>query len=245
MFPSAALFTLLAAAAPAAALALAAPGPDVVPTSAGDLKIHPVGHGSLWLEFGGRVIHVDPYGAAGDYRALPKADLILVTHGHGDHLDARALAAVSKPGTVVAASRACEGRLKDAVILANGEEKLLLGLPVRAVPAYNVAHKRPDGSPFHPRGEGNGYVIAFGDIKVYIAGDTEFIPEMRDLGPIDVAFLPVMLPFTMSVEMAVEAARTVKPKILYPYHTEEKYLSPLLGRLEKEPGLEVRSFQAR
>ncbi len=240
-----ALLFLLAAAAPIAALAVAKAPQDVVPTAAGELVIHPVGHGSLWFEFGGRIIHVDPYGAVGNYRTLPKADLVLVTHGHGDHLDPQALAAVQKPEAIVVASRVCAGRLPDAVILANGDAKTVLGLPIQAVPAYNIAHKRPDGTPFHPRGEGNGYLLTFGDKRAYVAGDTEFVPEMKTLGPVEVAFLPVMLPFTMSVEMAEEAVRAVKPKILYPYHTEEKYLRPLLERLKNEPGLEVRRFGPR
>jgi L-ascorbate metabolism protein UlaG (beta-lactamase superfamily) len=245
MSPFAWSLCLLLAAVPLVAAAQAKPCPDVVTTSAGDLKIRPVGHGSLWFEFGARVIHVDPYGAAGDYPALPKADLILVTHGHGDHLDPQALAAVKKPGTVVIASRACAGRVPGAVIMANGEAKTVLGLPIEAVPAYNVAHKRPDGTPFHPQGEGNGYVITFGDKRVYVAGDTEFIPEMKALGPVEVAFLPVMLPYTMSVDMAVEAVKTIRPKIFYPYHTGETNLPPLLDRLKKESGLEVRLREFR
>lgn len=241
----AALLFLLAAAAPIAALAVAKAPRDVVPTAAGDLVIHPVGHGSLWFEFGGRIIHVDPYGAVGNYRAFPKADLILVTHAHGDHLDPAALAAVKKPETIIVASRVCAGRLPDAVILANGDAKTVLGFPILAVPAYNIVHKRPDGASYHPRGEGNGYIITFGDKRVYVAGDTELIPEMKTLGPIDVAFLPVMLPFTMDAGMAEEAVRTIKPKVFYPYHTEEKYVRPLLDGLKNEPGLEVRRFGAR
>ena len=245
MSPTGSFSALVLAAVPLVAAALAKSVPDIVPTAAGDLSIRPVGHGSLWFEFGGLVIQVDPYGSAGDYRALPKADLILVTHGHSDHLDLQALAAVKKPGTIVVASRACAGRVPGAVILGNGEAKTVLGLPIEAVPAYNVAHKRPDGAPFHPKGEGNGYVIAFGDKRVYVAGDTEFIPEMRALGPIDVAFLPVMLPYTMSVDMAVEAVRVIRPKILYPYHTGDKELASLLERLKKEPNLELRAFDPR
>ncbi len=245
MSPTGSFSALLLAAVPLLAAAQAKSVPDSLPASGGDLKIRPVGHGSLWFEYGGRVIHVDPYGEAGDYRALPKADLILITHGHSDHLDPEALSAVKKPGTIVVASRACAGRLPGAIIMANGETKTVLDLPIEAVPAYNIAHKRPDGTPFHPRGDGNGYVITFGDKRVYVAGDTEFIPEMKALGPVDVAFLPVMLPFTMSVDMAVEAVRAIRPKIFYPYHTSGKELAALLDRLKKEPGLELRRFEAR
>ena len=218
---------------------------DVIPTSKGDLEITFLGHGSLLMTFGGKTIHVDPYGEVADYGSLPKADLVLVTHEHFDHLDPKAFQAILKPDTTVIASKACAGKLPPALIMANGDTRTILGLPVEAVPAYNIAHKRPDGTPFHPKGSGNGYIVAFGDKRVYIAGDTENTPEMKALKTIDVAFLPMNLPYTMSPEMAADAARAFRPKILYPYHFGETDTSKLVKLLEGEEEIEVRIRRMR
>ena len=213
---------------------------DVIKTSAGNVEITFIGHGSLIFTFDGKVIHVDPFSRLADYASLPKADLILVTHGHGDHLDVGALTAVRTPQTVVAVSPACEGKVEGAVVMRNGEEKTLAGLVITAVPAYNLVHKRPDGNPFHPKGEGNGYVLAFGDTRIYVAGDTENVPEMEALRGIAVAFLPMNLPYTMTPEMVAEAARAFKPKILYPYHYGDTDPAKLVALLKDEKGIEVR-----
>ena len=114
------------------------------------------------------------------------------------------------------------------------------GLPIHAVPAYNLLHKRENGQPFHPKGVGNGYVLEFGDLRVYVAGDTEDVPDMSDLGAIDVAFLPANLPYTMSIDMVVEAARKVRPPIVYPYHFGKTDTAALKRRLESEVGCEAR-----
>jgi L-ascorbate metabolism protein UlaG (beta-lactamase superfamily) len=213
---------------------------DVFPTPGGELKIFFVGHGSLFLTFGGKVIHIDPVGAEGDYARLPKADLILVTHEHYDHLDPEALKTLRKDGTQIVVSPSCAGKLKDAVIMKNGERRTFLGFEVEAVPAYNIVHKRPDGNLFHPKGEGNGYVINVAGKRIYVAGDTEAIPEMKDLKNIDIAFLPMNLPYTMSPEMTAEAARTIRPAVLYPYHFGDTDTGRLLKLLKGEPGIEVR-----
>lgn len=213
---------------------------DAIPTSQGDLKITFLGHGSLMMTFGGKVIHVDPFGQVADYGQLPKADLVLVTHDHYDHLDPKALQAILKPGTVVVAARSCAGKIKDAVIIGNGESTTALGLSIEAVPAYNIVHRRPDGAPFHPKGAGNGYLIAFADKRVYIAGDTENTPEMKALKNIDVAFLPMNLPYTMTPEMVADAAKAFRPRILYPYHYGDTDTSKLVKLLEGERGTEVR-----
>lgn len=213
---------------------------DVIPTSEGDLEITFLGHGTLMMVFGGKTIHVDPYGEVADYGSLPKADLVLVTHEHFDHLDPKAFQAILEPDTTVIASKACAGILPKALIMANGETRTVLGLSVEAVPAYNIAHKRPDGNPFHPKGSGNGYIVAFGDKRVYIAGDTENTPEMKALKTIDVAFLPMNLPYTMSPEMVADAARDFRPKILYPYHVGETDTSKLVKLLQGEKEIEVR-----
>jgi L-ascorbate metabolism protein UlaG (beta-lactamase superfamily) len=231
----------LSAALTAAAIA-AGPGleKDTLPTSAGNLEVTFVGHGSLFFGFGGQVIHVDPFGKLADYATLPKADVVLVTHAHGDHLDAAALAAVRKPGTRVLVARACEGKVEGATVLANGERASVAGVTVEAVPAYNLVHKRPDGSPFHPKGEGNGYVVTFGKTRVYVAGDTENVPEMKALKGIDVAFLPMNLPYTMTPEMVADAVRGFGPRILYPYHFGDTDTARLVALLEDVKGTELR-----
>ena len=125
-------------------------------------------------------------------------------------------------------------------VLENGQQTTALGIPIEAVPAYNLVHKRPDGSPFHPKGRGNGYVLTFGDTRVYVAGDTEDIPEMAALKNIAIAFLPMNLPYTMTPEMVADAARMVRPKILYPYHTTDTDTSRLQPLLKDEKGIEIR-----
>ncbi|HEX2694931.1 MAG TPA: MBL fold metallo-hydrolase [Acidobacteriota bacterium] len=213
---------------------------DVFPTPGGELKIFFVGHASLFLTFGGKVIHVDPVGSEGDYARLPKADIILVTHEHFDHLDTEAIKDIGKAGTQVVVSPACVGKLKDAVVMKNGERRTFQGFEIEAVPAYNIAHKRPDGNPFHPQGQGNGYVLTIGGKRIYFAGDTEPVPEMAALKDIDIAFLPMNLPYTMSPEMTAEAARTIRPKFLYPYHFGDTDMGRLQKLLKGEPGIEVR-----
>lgn len=213
---------------------------DAFPTPEGELKLFFVGHGSLYLTWAGKVVHIDPVGSEGDYARLPRADLILVTHEHGDHLDPEVIRDLSREGTRIVVSPACAGKLEDAVVMKYGDRRTFQGIEVEAVPAYNLVHKRPDGRPFHPKGQGNGYVIALGGKKVYIAGDTEPIPEMAALKDIDIAFLPMNLPYTMSPEMAAAAARTIRPKVLYPYHFGNTDTGRLLKLLEGEPGIEVR-----
>ena len=193
------------------------------------------------LAFGGKIVHVDPYGEVADYASLPKADLVLVTHDHFDHLDPAAFKAILKPGTAVVGSKACAGKIPPgSIILGNGESRTVLGLPVEAVPAYNIAHKRPDGNPFHPKGAGNGYVVAFADKRIYIAGDTENTPEMKALQGIDAAFLPMNLPYTMDPEQVADAARAFRPKVLYPYHFGDTDASRLARLLQAEKDIEVR-----
>ncbi len=213
---------------------------DILKTSGGDLKMTFIGHGTLMFTFGGHVIHVDPVSSAVDYATLPRANLILVTHEHGDHLDVKAIRTLSTPSTVVLASPSCAKALPAATIISNGETRTVAGLKIEAVPAYNLVHKRPDGAPFHPKGSGNGYIITFGDKRVYVAGDTENIPEMQALTGIDVAFLPMNLPYTMTPEMVAEAAKVVRPKILYPYHYGNTDPTNLVNLLKGEKGIEVR-----
>jgi L-ascorbate metabolism protein UlaG (beta-lactamase superfamily) len=212
---------------------------DIIKMSVGDLKITFIGHGTLMFNFGGKVIHVDPYSTLADYNILPKADLILVTHEHRDHLDLKALNMVRTEKTVVVLTETCAKQLQGGTVM-NGDVKTVEGFEIEAVPAYNIVHKRDTGQPFHPRGVGNGYIITFGDKRVYVAGDTENVPEMKGLKNIDIAFLPMNLPYTMTPEMVAEAAKAFKPKILYPYHFGETDTSKVVNLLKGTPEIEVR-----
>jgi L-ascorbate metabolism protein UlaG (beta-lactamase superfamily) len=213
---------------------------DLIPTSAGDLELTFLGHGSLLLTWSGRRIYVDPYGRAADYSRLPKADLVLVTHEHSDHLDLKALSAIRTGSTELVASELAQRQIGAGIVMQNGDTRTAGGVRIEAVPAYNQIHRRENGRPFHPKGHGNGYVLTFGNTRVYIAGDTENIAEMKDLTGIDVAFLPANLPYTMSVEMVVEATRWLRPRILYPYHYGSTDTAEIERLLRGEPNCEVR-----
>lgn len=213
---------------------------DVFQTSGGELTITFIGHGTLMMEFNGKVIHIDPVAMFADYTTLPKADLILITHEHGDHLDPKVLDIIKKPDTRIVLTKTCNEKYKGTDVMENGDTKVFGDLTIEAVPAYNIEHKRPDGVPFHPTGQGNGYVIRFGDKKVYVAGDTENIPEMANLKDIDIAFLPMNLPYTMTPEMCAKAALMFRPKILYPYHFGETNTDELVKLLKGNPEIEVR-----
>lgn len=213
---------------------------DIIPTPVGDVTITFLGHGTLMLQWQGKTIHVDPWTSQADYSSLPKADLVLVTHEHRDHLDVGAIDAIRKDGTLLVTSLKASAPVKGALVLKNNESGTYLGIRVDAVPAYNRVHMRSPNQPYHPKGEGNGYVLHFGAVRVYIAGDTEVIPEMAALNGVDVAFIPVNLPYTMTIDMAVEAAKLMQPKVLYPYHTGETDLDQLQARLKDVSGVEAR-----
>jgi L-ascorbate metabolism protein UlaG (beta-lactamase superfamily) len=216
---------------------------DTFTTSAGELEITFVGHGTLMFTLGETVLHVDPVSREADYTTMPKADVILITHGHGDHLDPAAIEAVRREGTEIVLTKSCAAEVPGGTVMANGDVRTVAGLKIEAVPAYNLLHKRPSGEPFHPRGEGNGYVVGFGDTRVYIAGDTENVPEMKALRDIDIAFLPMNLPYTMTPEMVADAAKAFRPKILYPYHFGQTDPSELITLLKGEDDIEVRVRQ--
>jgi L-ascorbate metabolism protein UlaG (beta-lactamase superfamily) len=212
---------------------------DAIKTSAGNLEITFIGHATLMFTFGGKVIHIDPWTQLADYSKLPKADLILLTHEHRDHLDLKAVDILRKERTAIVCPKITAEQIKGATVMNNGDVKTVEGLTIKAVPAYNLVHKRDTGQPFHPKGDGNGYLITFGDKNVYVAGDTENIPEMKALKGIDIAFLPMNLPFTMTPEMVADAVLAFKPKVLYPYHFGETDTPKLLALL-KDSGIEVR-----
>lgn len=213
---------------------------DLIPTAAGRLEISFIGHGSLLFTFAGRTIYIDPYGKLTDYRLLPKADLILLTHEHRDHLDPQAIAAISTPQTEIVANSTCAKQLGLKHFLKNGDSIDRLGIRIEAIPAYNLQHKRDNGVPFHPRGVGNGYILTIADTRVYVAGDTENIPEMKELQQIDIAFLPMNLPYTMTPAMVADAAQAFRPKILYPYHFGDTDTERLVELLQNSKDIEVR-----
>lgn len=213
---------------------------DKFKTSKGDLVITFLGHGTLMMAFGGKTIHIDPVSNMADYAKLPKADLVLITHEHSDHLDLKAIDKIKKPDTKFVTTETVAKQLKGATVMKYGDTKTVLGLKIDAVPAYNLVHMRSPGVPFHPRGAGNGYIVTFGDKRVYIAGDTENTPEMKALKGIDIAFLPMNLPYTMTPEMVADAAKAFRPKVLYPYHYGNTDPQKLVDLLKNDKDIEVR-----
>lgn len=216
---------------------------DTIKTSAGNLEITFIGHGTLMFKFDNKIIHIDPVSREADYSQLPSADLILITHHHGDHLDTTALNIIKTEKTILALSEKCYQQIKNGIVMKNGDVEEFEGIKVEAVPAYNIVHKRDSGQPFHPSGEGNGYIITFGDKTVYVAGDTENIPEMKALKNIEIAFLPMNLPYTMTPEMVADAAKAFKPKILYPYHYGKTDPDKLVELLKSVKDIDVRIRQ--
>lgn len=210
---------------------------DEFQTKAGALKITPIQHASLMIQAGGQVVHVDP--AQGNYEGLPPADLILITDIHGDHLAPKLIERVKKSGTVIIAPEAVAKTVTEATVLRNGETKKIGPWTIEAVPMYNLKRGPAEGKFYHDKGRGNGYVLTYGGLRIYIAGDTENIPEMRALKNIDVAFVPMNLPFTMTPEEAAEAVRAFHPKVVYPYHYKGSDLKVFEKALEGS-GVEVR-----
>jgi L-ascorbate metabolism protein UlaG (beta-lactamase superfamily) len=223
-------------------LALAIPGFAAKPaeefkTKAGTLKITPIMHAALTIEAGGQEIVVDP--AMGDYSALPKADVILITDIHGDHLAPAQIAKLRKAGTTIIIPGAAQKDVPDGTVMKNGETKTIGAWTFEAVPMYNIKRGPAEGKLFHDKGRGNGYVVTYGGLRIYLSGDTENIPEMRALKNIDVAFVCMNLPYTMPPEEAAEAVRAFHPKIVYPYHYMGSDLKVFENAL-KGSGIDVR-----
>jgi L-ascorbate metabolism protein UlaG (beta-lactamase superfamily) len=212
---------------------------DRITTSAGIVDMHFIGHGSLMFKLNSFYIYFDPVRSSGSYENLPKADLILVTHEHGDHLDAGLINDLRKQETIMLCNENSATKIPWAQKMKAGDKKNVNGITIEAVPAYNIVNMRSPGQPFHPKGIGIGYVLTIGDKKFYIAGDTENTPEMKALKDIDVAFLPMNLPYTMTPEMVADAAKVFKPKILYPYHYGDTNTDELV-KLLKDTDIIVR-----
>lgn len=233
--------------APSAAATGSATGPsaaettaaDTIRTGMGDLKVTPVYHGTVMLEHGGQVIVVDPW-SKGPIDKLPKADLVLVTDIHQDHLDKAAIAKVKKDTTVILGPEAVAKELPGTKVLKNGEKTTVGAIGIEAVPMYNKVRGPEAGKVYHEKGRGNGYVLSLGDKRVYLSGDTECTDEMKALQSIDVAFVCMNLPYTMPPSEAAACIQAFKPKIVYPYHYRDSNLAELTKALEGEKSVEVR-----
>lgn len=212
---------------------------DVVQTSSGELRITPIFHASLMLEFGGKVIHVDPY-SQGDYTGVAQADLILITDVHQDHQDRALIDKLKKTGTIVVAPAAVAKTITEAQPIANGERKTVAGIEIEALPMYNLTRGPQAGTVFHEKGRGNGYILNLGGKRLYLSGDTECTPEMKALQNIDIAFISMNLPYTMTPGEAADCAKAFRPKIVYPYHFRGSDPQEFAGALTGTPGVEVR-----
>ncbi len=188
------------------------------PVEGGQVVFHPVDHASMVIETPGGVIYVDPVGGADLYAGMPQPSLILITHEHGDHFDLPTLQAL--PAVAIIANPAVHAMLSAdlqsrATAMANGDQSQAMGMTIEAVPAYNTS---ADRQKYHPQGRDNGYVLTIGGKRFYVAGDTEDTPEMRALENIEVAFLPMNLPYTMTVQQAADGVAAFRPVSVFPYH---------------------------
>ena len=204
------------------------------------VKFHALVHASIRIEYDGKEIEIDPVTKLGnktiDYSAMPKADYIFVTHEHGDHFDREAIKQLTGEKTQLITNKRCADMLGYGEIMVNGQSATLGDITVEAVPAYNTSDGRTQ---FHPKGRDNGYILTIDGLRIYIAGDTEDIPEMQNIKDIDIAFMPCNQPYTMTPEQLVKAAKTVKPKVLFPYHYGQTDVSIIPSQL-KDNGIDVR-----
>ena len=219
--------------------ALAALASDTIPAAGGNITITPINHATLQITHGARVIDVDPVAQA-NFAALAPPTMILVTDIHGDHLDPATIAKLRGAATKIVAPAAAAAKLDGAVVIANGEKKDIDGVTIEAVPMYNLQRGPAAGQVFHDKGRGNGYIVTLGGKRLYIAGDTECTPEMKALKDIDVAFLPMNLPYTMTPVEAADCVKAFKPRIVYPYHYRGQDLQQFADALKGADGVEVR-----
>ena len=203
-------------------------------------------HASIQINYNGLEIQVDPVGKGmkpeTDYSQFPKADIILVTHEHHDHFDSDAIAQLTKVSTKIYLNPAVHKMFGSGKALKNGDKvKIANDITIEAVPAYNTT---PGREKFHPKGRDNGYILTLDGMRIYIAGDTEDIPEMANIKDISIAFLPCNQPYTMTIEQAANAAKIIKPKVLFPYHYNATPVNKLFPLLAKE-GIKVliRNYQ--
>lgn len=215
---------------------------DVFQTKTGKtVTLYALMHASFRLVYEGMEIEIDPVCQLGDrkvdYSAMPKADFIFVTHEHGDHFDQKAINLLSREKTRLITNHRVGEQMGKGEMMQNGDKKdLVENISVEAVPAYNITEGHTQ---FHPKGRDNGYVLSLDGFRIYIAGDTEDIPEMESLKDIDIAFLPCNQPYTMTTEQLIKAARVIKPRVLFPYHYSKTDVSGLPSQL-KADGIDVR-----
>ena len=205
------------------------------------VRFHALVHASIRMQYDGREIQIDPVTKLGnrtiDFTAMPKADILFVTHEHGDHFDKNAIKLLSNEKTQLIMNKRCTDMYESGRAMANGDKiQLADDITVEAVPAYNISEGRTQ---FHPKGRDNGYILTVDGLRIYIAGDTEDIPEMATIQDIDIAFLPCNQPYTMTTDQLVKAAKTIKPKVLFPYHYGQTNVSALPAQLQSE-GIDVR-----
>lgn len=217
---------------------------DYLNTDDGDVLIRAINHASVVLQWKSKMIYVDAVGGAAPYAGMPKADVILVSHAHGDHFHSGTIDGIRGSNAVILVPQAVFNSLSTAQraiagVLTNGATTNVHGLTVEAVPAYNLTTSN------HPRGVGNGYVLTVGGRRIFFSGDTEDVPEIRTLPNIDLAFLCMNLPFTMSLEKAISTTRQMRPRVIYPYHYRNSDstftdLNEFKRRVGQDLGIEVR-----
>jgi len=212
---------------------------DILQTSKGTLSMMPIRHASILFTFDNRYIYVDPT-SEGNYDGLPKADFVVVTHAHPDHFDKKLIDAIKQPSALFVGPPDVITELGSGTALKNGDRKSFGYFEIEAVPAYNAVRGPKSGEYYHPKGKWDGFVMTFGDKRIYISGDTECIPEMKALKGIDVAFVCMRLPYTMPPSEAAACIRAFQPKVIYPYHYQGSNLSELTDPLKDQRGIEVR-----
>ena len=241
------LFSILLAALAVSCSSPEAPCPVVQykTPKGGKLELYMITHGSVAMNYKGFSVQVDPVGKMGqtefDYSWFPKADLILVTHEHGDHLDPDAIAALSKPVTRVILNPSSQAKLGHGEAVSSGDTLKVGSVGIVVVPAYNITE---DHLQFHPKGRDNGYILDFDGLRIYVSGDTEDIDEMAAFGPVDVAFLSANQPYTITTTQCIEAAMTLRPKVLVPYHLSDTDMQEIKNVLDSnDSGIEVLLFE--
>ncbi|MFC1541106.1 MBL fold metallo-hydrolase [Candidatus Latescibacterota bacterium] len=211
---------------------------DTIATSGGPLTIMFLGHGSLMFTFNDHVMHLDPWGRVADYSKLPKADLALLTHQHADHLDPSALKQILTDDSTLIYTKTCSEKFPGGKIISNGEKTTFEGIHIEAVPAY-TGPVAEIGEP-HPIGECNGYILTFGGKRIYIASETVYFPEMKQIDDIDVMFLAMDGVYNISPTEAVKIITIIKPKVIYPYHFANADLTPFIEAFKGNADIEVR-----
>ncbi len=235
------IFTILLGCLTAAGCNAAQKVDEFITKSGKKVTITCIKHASIEINYDGTEIQIDPVGAGvrpiTDYNQFPKANIILITHEHKDHFEREAIACVRTPATTIYSNTAVYNMFRNSLPLKNGDSiTYRQDITIKAVPAYNYTE---DHTQFHPKGRDNGYILSLDGLRIYIAGDTEDIPEMADIKDIDIAFLPCNQPYTMTIDQLVKAAKTINPKVLFPYHYSQTPISQAVMKLGGS-GIDVR-----